>query len=85
MTDEEIKNLASSALKQMEEAILALLVKYDGLTNSEIAERLNLRCSHEGGQKNYLTYSVLGVLMEKGKVVKVRFQNSKFPIYRLKR
>lgn len=85
MTDEEIKSLASDALKKMEEAILALLGNHNGLTNSEIAEILKLRCSHEGHQKNYLTYSVLGILMKKGKVEKIRFQNSRFPIYRLKK
>lgn len=84
MTDAEIKKLASGALKEMEEAVLALLGNYNGLTNSEIAEKLELRCSHEGGQKNYLTYSVLGILMEKGKVEKIRYQNTRSPIYKLK-
>lgn len=85
MTEEEIKGLASDALKKMKEAILALLRNSDGLTNSEIAEKLNLCCSHEGGQKNYLTYSVLGILMAEGKVEKVRYQNSRFPRYKSKR
>ena len=84
MTDAEIKKLATDALKKMEEAILALLSNHNGLTNSEIAEKLELRCSHEGGQKNYLTYSVLGNLMKKGKVEKIRYQNSKYPVYKLK-
>jgi hypothetical protein len=85
MTGEEIKKLASDALKQMEEAILALLGKYEGLTNSEIAEKLNLHSSHEGGQKDYLTYSVLGILMDKKKVEKIKYHNSRNPIYRLKK
>ena len=84
MTDAEIKGLASDALKKMEEAILALLRNHDGLTNSEIAEELDLRCSHENAQKNYLTYSVLGILMEKEKVKKIRPQKSRFPIYKLR-
>ncbi len=78
MTDTEIKKLASGALKEMEESVLALLGNYNGLTNSEIAEKLELRCSHEGGQKNYLTYSVLGNLMKKGKVEKIRIQNIRY-------
>jgi hypothetical protein len=85
MTDAEINGLASDALKKMEEAVLALLGNHNGLTNSEIAEILKLRCSHEGRQKDYLTYSVLGILMEKEKVEKLRFQNSRFPIYKLKK
>ena len=84
MTDKEIRALACDARKKIEEAVIALLSNHDGLTNSEIAEHLDLHSSHEGGQKNYLTYSILGILMENGKVEKIRHHNSRFPIYRLK-
>jgi hypothetical protein len=85
MTDKEIRDLACDARKRLEEAIMALLSGHDGLTNSEIAEDLDLHSSHEGGQKDYLTYSILGILMEKGKVEKIRYCNSRSPIYRLKK
>ena len=35
-----------------------------------IVDKLSLSNSHDGGQKNYLTYSILGNLMEAGKVFK---------------
>lgn len=85
MTDAEIKDLASEALEKMEKAILALLNNHNGLTNTEIAEELSLHSSHEGGQKDYLTYSVLGNLMNEGKVEKQRYSNSRYPRYILKR
>ena len=84
MTDKEIRTLACEARKKMEEAIIALLGNHNGLKNSEIAEKLDLRSSHEGGQKNYLTYSILGILMEKGIVKKIKSDKSRFPIYKLK-
>ena len=83
MTDKEIRALASDARKKMEEAIIALLSNHNGLKNSEIAEHLDLHSSHEGGQKDYLTYSILGILMENGKVEKIRPYNSRYPIYKL--
>lgn len=53
--------------------ILKLLMsETDGLTNSQIARILGLESSHEGNQKDYLTYSVLGILMSEGKVKKLR-------------
>ena len=85
MTDKEIKALACDARKKMEEAVIALLSNYDGLTNTEIAEELNLHSSHEGRQKDYLTYSILGILMENGKVEKIRYNNSRHPVYKLKK
>ena len=84
MTDKEIRALACDARNKMEEAVIALLNNHNDMTNSEIAEYLNLHSSHNGGQKDYLTYSILGILMEKGKVEKIKCSNSRFPIYRLK-
>ncbi|HWQ21328.1 MAG TPA: hypothetical protein VN478_01215, partial [Clostridia bacterium] len=37
---------------------------------SEIAGALGLRSSMNGSQKDYLTYSILGILMEQGRVIK---------------
>lgn len=85
MTDKEIRAMACDAREKMEEAVIALLSIHDGLTNTQIAEELNLHSSHEGGQKDYLTYSILGILMENGKVEKIRPCNSRHPLYRLKK
>jgi hypothetical protein len=61
--------LAQEGLRHIESAILMLLDSYpDGLRNSQIAELLGLRSSIRGRQRNYLTYSVLGGLMDQGKI-----------------
>jgi uncharacterized protein len=47
----------------------------DGVTNYEIANCLGLQSDYGGGSKNYLSYSVLGILMLEGKTK--RLQNKK--------
>jgi uncharacterized protein len=60
---------AQAGLKQMQEAIIALLARQpEGLRNSEIADALNLRSDIRGRQKDYLTYSILGGLIHQGRV-----------------
>ena len=44
----------------------------DGLQNAAIAQALGLESDHEGKQKDYLTYSILGSLLKSGKVQKIR-------------
>lgn len=61
--------LAQEGLRHIEDAMLMLLEAHpQGLRNVEIADALGLRSSIRGGQRNYLTYSVLGGLMERGAV-----------------
>ena len=65
--------LAQEGLRHIEQAILMLLEAYpDGLRNAQIADALGLRSSIRDGQRNYLTYSVLGGLMARGDVVQNR-------------
>lgn len=65
--------LAQEGLRHIESAILMLLDSHPaGLRNSQIADLLGLRSSIRGGQRNYLTYSVLGGLMARGEVVQNR-------------
>jgi hypothetical protein len=65
--------LAQEGLRHIESAILMLLDSYpDGLRNSQIADLLGLRSSIRGRQRNYLTYSVLGGLMDQGKIAQDR-------------
>jgi uncharacterized protein len=47
----------------------------DGVTNYEVAKCLGLQSDYGGGSKNYLSYSVLGILMREGKIR--RLQNKK--------
>ena len=43
----------------------------DGITNADAASLLGLRSDYRGRQKNYLSYSVLGLLLREGRVRRV--------------
>lgn len=62
-------SLAQTGLRRIEDAILELLQHNpQGLRNIQIADMLGLRSIHRGSQQNYLTYSVLGGLVEQGRI-----------------
>ncbi len=42
----------------------------DGITNSDAASLLGLRSDYHGKQKDYLSYSILGLLLREGKIVR---------------
>ena len=66
MTPREQSIHAVNLLKQ---ALLAYLsVHPGGATNAEIAEGLQLRSDFEGKSKDYLSYSILGLLIGESKV-----------------
>ena len=68
-TGTSAQSLAQEGLRRIEDAILELLHRNpQGLRNVQIADTLSLRSGVRGGQKNYLTYSVLGRLVAKGNV-----------------
>ena len=61
--------IAQEGLKVLEDAVLRLLSAHPrGLRNAEVAENLGLRSDFRGKQKDYLTYSVLGGLLDQGKI-----------------
>lgn len=63
---------AQLGLDLIKTAILELAkANPDGITNSDAASLLGLRSDYRGKQKDYLSYSVLGLLMREGKVVRV--------------
>jgi uncharacterized protein len=63
--------IAQEGLKQLKQAVIALLKsRPDGLRNVEIASALGIRSDHDGKQEDYLSYSILGLLMRSGVVVK---------------
>src|SRR5947209_2893849 len=65
------RDKARHGLAIIEQAIIQLLAGHPGgLRNAEIAAGLDLRSDHQGSQRNYLSYSVLGLLLKEGKVVK---------------
>ncbi len=68
-TDAGPLSLAQTGLRRVEDAILELLQHNpQGLRNIQIADMLGLRSTHRGSQQNYLTYSVLGGLVEQGRI-----------------
>lgn len=72
MTDDLYKE-SQKGLMLIEKAIeKLLLIESEGLRNCEIAHILGLKSSHEGKQPNFLTFSVLGLMMEKGTVKKIK-------------
>jgi len=72
----EIYDKAQQGLRLIEDSIIELLsYNIEGLTNAEIVEYLGLQSEHQGRQKNYLTYSVLGNLMKDNKVIKYKKGN----------
>ena len=42
----------------------------EGVTNADVASSLGLRSDYRGRQKDYLSYSILGLLLREGKVVR---------------
>lgn len=60
---------AQLGLSMLKEAILELAsANGDSITNSEAAEHLQLSSDYQGKQKDYLTYSVLGLLIAEGRI-----------------
>lgn len=68
---EEALRLARAGLADLKAAITLLLAANpQGMGNYPIAHALGLESQHRGKQVNYLTYSVLGLLMEERIVAK---------------
>lgn len=64
------KDAAQQGLNLIKDAILAeLRSDADGLGNADLAERLGLRSDIRGKQRNYLSYSVLGLLLAEGRIM----------------
>lgn len=72
----KLREQAGEGRDLIEEAILTLLRHHkDGLLNNDIARELGLESDFNGQQKNYLTYSVLGGLLRRGLVTRVKVGN----------
>lgn len=62
---------AQLGLQLLKTAILELAkANPDGVTNSDVASLLGLRSDYRGRQKDYLSYSVLGLLLREAKVIR---------------
>jgi uncharacterized protein len=66
-----VREKAQVGLALLKEATLELCqANAKGLTNSDVASLLGLRSDYGGGSKDYLSYSVLGILMREGKIAR---------------
>lgn len=62
---------AQQGLELLKQAVLGILgQKSGGLRNAEIAEILEIHSDYQGEQKDYLSWSVLGLLLNEGKVLR---------------
>lgn len=62
------KEKAQVGLLLIKEAIQEYIRKNPNQTNSEIARALSLESDFEGSQSNYLTWSIIGILFNEGKL-----------------
>ncbi|CVI20249.1 conserved hypothetical protein [Agrobacterium fabacearum CFBP 5771] len=64
-----VEEKAQIGLKLLKEAVLELAkANLSGVTNSDCVKALNLPSNYLGGSKDYLTWSLLGLLMQEGKM-----------------
>jgi hypothetical protein len=64
-----VKEKAQIGLALLKEAVLELAkANPAGISNADAASLLGLRSDYGGGSKDYLSYSVLGILMREGKL-----------------
>ena len=63
------KDKAQQGLRLLKEAVAAFVREHtDGVTNVEVARHLGLESDFQGEQQNYLSWSVLGLLVKEGTV-----------------
>jgi hypothetical protein len=64
-----IREKAQLGLRFLKEAALELAqANKQGITNSEMAKALGLQSDYLGGSKDYLSWSILGLLMREGRM-----------------
>ena len=62
---------AQIGLKLLKESALEFIdANPQGIKNSQLAHYLDLHSDNNGNQKDYLTYSILGLLMKEGRIKK---------------
>ena len=67
-----VREKAQLGLRLLKEAVLELAQgNGEGVTNSDVAKALGLQSDYLGGSKDYLSWSLLGLLMREGKMKRV--------------
>lgn len=65
------KEKSQIALSMLKDAVLELVkANAAGVSNSDVASVLGLRSDYGGGSKDYLSFSILGLLMRDGKITR---------------
>lgn len=60
---------SKQAVALLKEAVLETIKHHpDGIGNSDLARQLKLESDYEGSQKNYLSWSIVGLLVNEGKL-----------------
>jgi len=60
---------AKEGLHLLKEAVMDTLKTHpDGLSNADIAHILDIRSDYQGGNKDYLSWSVIGLLLNENKI-----------------
>jgi uncharacterized protein len=66
---------AQVGLNLLKEAVLELAqANANGISNADASKALGLQSDYGGGSKDYLAFSVLGILMREGKIARVAGQ-----------
>jgi hypothetical protein len=66
---------AQVGLELMKEAIFELArANAEGISNADASKALGLQSDYGGGSKDYLAFSVLGILMREGRLVRLKGQ-----------
>jgi hypothetical protein len=61
------------ALELIKSAVMELAkANPNGISNSDAAKYLGLQSDYGGGSKDYLSYSVIGLLMKEGRLKRTR-------------
>ena len=73
-----VREKARLGLNMLKESVLEFAqANSSGVTNSEIVKALDLQSDYKGGSKDYLTWSLLGLLMREGKMSRVENKRHK--------
>ncbi len=63
--------MAQLGLALLKEAVLDLLVESpEGMRNVDVSEKLGIHSDYLGAQKDYLSWSVLGMLLGEGRITR---------------
>jgi uncharacterized protein len=67
-----LKQRAEEGLQLMQDAVMELLAHHPkGLTNSQIARELGLKSDYQGHHQGWLSWSIMGLLLNSKKVEKL--------------